>query len=252
MEKVLLILMNNMDEVDGIRFLKEETEHIKLQHQIGICMDMNLSTEQYTFLELLSGFIQNSISAKIYDQFYQSRRLLFQYISNHISTESLSNQNQYISASHIEKIRQHIEKMVGEVSRLYFNAIENEAHHRKMYTCVLRHKSIKDQYRHMLEPQNHLYHKRELEKRATIELLLYLCHHRDSGQFTGYIRQIQPLPFKGTRIREYFADLCNMIISGDLVREVETMYEGDLEWQHKRTLAINFLGEKGIAMKGEK
>lgn len=250
-QKVLIILAENINEEESRLFLKQKEEPIELHKRIKEQTGTAFSKEQECYLNLLSHFYQGEIAEKQSMSSDFSKQTIITYINGQMTDVCTNIQGFLDSTNHMEEIRKELEEMNNSISIQYLLLIEKAAYQRKWYTFKQRCSIVREKYRNLLEKNQSVQDRRILERRAVLELIIYLFHHLDNSVYADYLKRITPLPFHKDLIQEYIADLCNLIISDAVLEEIENRYGIDREWSEKRSRMVDFLGEKGIVFEME-
>lgn len=252
MQKVLLVILYDVSNENMENFMKsiKHHNHKDLHDKIRKKRQINLSNEQYNLIDLLTKFYQRGR----YERFnYNSniefdKNILTDFILDNCKNIGWDKISWSFNLVNNEETKEFFGRIIGRLGQKYYEVIEEEARKRNLYSYELRYDSPAEKL--FLHPNDKGSYQKKIqeEKRAIKELLLYLNSPLGLNKFIEYMQEIEPLPFEIALIQEYFTDLCNKVISQELLNEVDFMYnQRDIVGnKKKRERALELLGDKGV------
>lgn len=249
MQKILLLIINDVQESDIKKFLdKIKTHnHQNLHGKIKEKIKISFSKEQNELLKILSDFYEEERYSRFdffsYD--FKDRNILVEYIQKYCKDLRYD----YITGKEIllntDTVKGFLGRIIGRMCEKYYDAIEKQSENKGIFCYELRYNSTAERMFYRKENKGSSQKKIDREKRAIKELLVYLMNSMERNTLIEYINTIEPLPFDASSIQEYIDDLCNKIVPIDLINEVEYMYGEFVENKWEREQMMLLIGDKG-------
>ena len=129
-----------------------------------------------------------------------------------------------------------ISNIIGKISSLYYEAIENEARKYNMYTYEMA--SGSKAYK-IFRCKEYTF---ELEHLLKRELITFLLHLDDKDGLIRLVKEIQPLPFENNNTDDFIKALVFDRVDRSMIDEMKYIYE-DNPFDKERFEAINILGK---------
>jgi hypothetical protein len=232
LQKVLLVLLENFpDEIteENINDFEKSLithSHQKLHERISAKLQISFNAHQNAFLQLLTQFYDTCR----YDRFnispnYQKERDLFiSFLSNRLNVEIRVDKAFFDTPNDI-RTKKFLGRIVGSITRTYFNAIRDQARKLNLYTYELRFDSPAYKL-FMSELKDNSFQELLFNERiALAEFLVYLLNHDSEEEIRGYIDSIEPLKLGLNEMEIFFNKICKGKVPTVLVDAVTYRYE---------------------------
>lgn len=250
MQKILLVIINDISDANVNNFLKEikHHKHNQLQEKINKKCKICFSKEQNNMLNLLSDFY----NGERYERFdfihydFKDKNMLINFITNNCPNVNSDKISWQPFCYNTDNVKEFLGRIIGKIGQKYYNAIEDESRKRNIYCYELRHDSMAEKLFLGSENKDSYQKKIDNEELAIKELLLYLINPQENNEFMNYLDNLESLPFDVALIQDYVADLCNKIVSQELIDEVDCLYE-DMEVNFKeRKNELDIIGNRFV------
>ena len=250
MQKVLLVVCNDVSECDIETFLEKikSHNHAMLHGKVKEKIKIDISKEQMELLNLLSEFY-NQERYRRFDFFsynYEDRNLLVNYIKKNCAGISFDYSLCKATPLNTDEVKEYFGRVIGRLCQKYYKSIEEESKSRNIYCYELKYDSAAERVFYCDEKAGSYKRKMDREKRAIKELLIYLRGPKQYNKFYEYFDEIEPLPMDIDMIQDYIADLCNKSVSIELIDEVDFLYKECVEDKRGRELKLSLIGDKGV------
>lgn len=250
LQKVVIVLLEevNINQSDEFEASLKTHSHGDLQHRIKSHSNstVELNSRENSFLQLLGNFYKTSRYNRfnVTRNFNQENKLIENFIkkydyvdySTDIFTESLINS---------DEIKEFLGRVIGSISKKYYQEIHRLSSERRIFTYELRHGSKAEKIflsnfrKHSLQQQN------LKEKIAFKELIIYLINAKKKDSFLKYIKEIEALDFDIALANQYLSEISKGNISQDLVDMVETLYE-ERSYSIDRMKKVDAIGDEQV------
>ncbi|MDU5141252.1 MAG: hypothetical protein E6230_03585 [Paenibacillus dendritiformis] len=232
LQKVLLVLLENFpDEITDERIADFEKalithSHQKLHGQISTKLQLEFNAHQHAFLQLLTQFYETCRYDRfnISPNYHKERDMFVSFLSNRLNMEIRVNQA-FWDTPNDTRIKKFLGRIVGAITRTYYNAIKEQARKLGIFTYELRFDS--PAYKLFQgEIKDNSFQELLLEERiALAEFLVYLLNYDSVEELRGFIKTIEPLDLGLNELEIYFNDICRGTVPVVLVDSVTYHYE---------------------------
>ena len=143
------------------------------------------------------------------------------------------------------KIKEFLGRVVGSISKKYYQLIREGSNKNNTFTYELRtdskaEKVFLGEYRH-----KSLIEEKINERIAFKELLVYLRNSKEKSAFLKYLDGIKPLEFDPPMVMDYIKEIAEGIIPQTLIDEVENMYVEN-EYKFERVQLVDLMGDPWV------
>lgn len=143
------------------------------------------------------------------------------------------------------KIKEFLGRVVGSISKKYYQLIREGSHRNNTFTYELRtdskaEKVFLGEYRN-----KSLIEEKINERIAFKELLVYLRNSKEKSAFLKYLDGIKPLEFDSSMVIGYIKEIAEGIIPQTLIDEVENMYIEN-EYKFDRVQLVDLMGDPWV------
>lgn len=231
-QKVLLVLLENFPDDISEEYITDFEKslithsHQKLHERISAKMQIAFNAHQNAFLQLLTQFYETCR----YDRFnistnYQKERDMFvTHLAECLHME-IRMDKAFLDTPNDTRMKKFFGRVVGTISRTYYNAIRDQAYKLGLYTYETRYDS--SAYKLFLgELKDNSF--QELlfnECIALTEFFIYILNYEGEEEIREYIRTIEPLDLDLNDTEIYFNDICKGKVPSVLVDAAMSRYE---------------------------
>lgn len=250
LQKCVLFICGNYDETSIADFASslKSHDHQMLQSRITEITKKKLSTEQNSFLMLLSGFYSNGRYANysFVDEF-DCKSQLEEFVKKNYDESMIVPDFLGNDTIITESAKERIGRTLGKLLSYYYDIIKEKSHELNLYTYELRSGSSAEKVFLNPFPKKSVQAISQAEKNALAELMVYLINTTDKTGFLNFLRKIKPLSFDPYLVQEYLAEILKRHTPQELVDEVETIYEDfSHEGIEERKQALLIMNERNV------
>lgn len=240
LQKILLILLEKVHPENQPEF--EDSlithSHLELMERINGLIQVKPDAPHVKFLSVLTEFYKHTRYSRYrMDSAFKEghdRHALIKFLQEELGVII---DNATFVPTHLDRrMKSFISNIIGKISSLYYEAIENEARKYNMYTYELT--SGSKAYK-IFRCKEYTFEKERLLKR---ELLNFLFHLDEKDGLIKFIKEIQPIPFDIPNTDDIVKTLIYDRIDHFMMDELEHIYEEN-PFDKERYKAINILGE---------
>lgn len=262
LQKIVYVLWGMDDFKDKEEFEKSliTHSHTGLRDKINSILrreklEISFNKRENAFLSLLTTFYKSAryMRFNVEEEWDKEVQLLKEYIDTYINNEDLENIDEgkvniffgdYPEAT--ERIKEHLGRVVGSISKKYYELVKIGSSRNGTYTYELRNDSKAFKVFLNKHKKNSLT-KRQIEEQIALkELLIYLRCSKKKNAFLKYIDNIEPLSFDPNSIIGYLKDIISGNISQDLIDKVECMYQ-ELENPFNRIKMLDLFAKENVS-----
>jgi hypothetical protein len=253
LQKVLLVLLENII-VDYDEFEKSliTHNHIDLHDRIRKIYMIEFNSHQNGFLQLINSFYNSCRYNRFNFQgdLRKERDLFIKYLSERLHIEIIVD-DFILNTPNDDRIKSYIGRVVGSISRKYYEAIREQAYKLGIFTYELRYESPAAKIFLPKFKRESLQEQYANEQVAIKEFIIFLINTKETSGFIRFLKSIDPLNLDVALADEYVADICEGNISQALVDEVESLYEEDVENIRERLQCVGVIGNRNCIFDGE-
>ena len=246
LQKILVVLLEDIT-LDNYKEFEEGIvthSHCHLHERIAKKHEIKLNSRENEFLSLLTTFYNHSRYNRFnLDKPYcQEKEITEKYITKYLDEADISRS---VCSNDIivnPKVRELFGRVIGSISKKYYQALRDIAREKCTYTYELRSDSKAEKIFLSDCPKNSLQRMKITETIALKEFLVFLKNGKESTPFTRFLKTIQPLEMDTALINEYIMEIGKGTIPQALVDEVEYLYEEN-GYGKDRIEQINLIGD---------
>lgn len=249
MQKIIITLFENVTLENYEEFEKSliTHSHSELSERIGKSTKLQLTSRENDFLQLLAVFYKAARYHRfnIGSQTSKEQKMITDYIKKHLSSDKI--QYHFITNKILitDEVKSLFGKVIGSLSKKYYNLIHNGCSQNNTYTYELRGHS-KAQKIFLPEHRcNSLQEQKATEMIVLKELIVYLRNTKERNSFIRFLEDIPPLELDIGLLNEHLFELSKGIISQSLMDEVEYLYEEN-SFSVDRMNLVSLIGNTNI------
>lgn len=255
LQKIAIVLLEEINNQDIEKFEKSliTHSHLELYNRISHSGIENLNKHQNSFLALLSDFYNSSRYHRfiIDNNYSQDKELLVDYLEERLDIE-IESEDYFLLTRNNVRIKKFIGRVVGGISKKYYNFIRKKSQELQLYSYEVRTNSPAGKVFLPSYRKNNLSEGIVDEKISLKEFIVFLINPKQTSKIYEFIREIDPLNFDINLINEYIRDISNGKISSCLVDQVESMYmDYDGNIQERIKIMNDFIGNPNIYIEEE-
>ena len=229
LQKILVVLLEDIT-LDNYKEFEEGIvthSHCHLHERISEKRKIKLNSRENEFLSLLTTFYNHSRYNRFnLDKPYcQEKEITEKYITKYLDEADISRSVCSNDIIVTLKVRELFGRVIGSISKKYYQVLRDIAREKCTYTYELRSDSKAEKIFLSDCPKNSLQRMKITETIALKELLVFLKNSKESTPFTRFLKTIQPLEMDIALINEYIMEIGKGTIPQALVDEVECLYE---------------------------
>ena len=144
-----------------------------------------------------------------------------------------------------DEIKEFLGRVVGSISRKYYELVREGSDRNHTYTYELRSGS-KAQKIFLPEYKKKSLMEGQLNERISFkEILIYIRNSREKSAFFKFLDKIEPLEFDPALVISYLEELSKGIVSQTLIDDVEWLYEKK-QYSYKRVELVDLIGNSQV------
>ncbi|MCW6076608.1 hypothetical protein LAV44_14970 [Clostridium sporogenes] len=245
LQKVLLVILEEINENNMAEF--EESlithSHQYLQDKIKKKCNIEFNSRENSFLQVLNEFYKKCRYNRfnISGEYDAEKRILCEYIRNNLHGSEYK--GDFIINNN--KIKELLGRVIGSISRKYYNEIYNLSSKQNIYTYELRNES---KARKIFLPElrkDSLQDQTMNEKVAFKEFITFLVNTHEENSFIRFLRKIEPLELDVALANQYLEDIIKGTISQELIDTVDYLY-GENSYSGDRIEMIDCIGNTRV------
>lgn len=250
LQKIVLVLCENITADRYEEFEKSliTHSHSELSERIAKYMPNKLNSRENDFLQVLTVFYKRAR----YNRFgitvseCEEEKLLSNYIKKYLQEDKI--QCNFFTGKIIvnKNIRELIGRVIGNLSKKYYNFLKEKARENNTYSYELRVNSKAEKVFLSKNRKNSLQDLKVTEMTALKEFLVYIRNTKDSSAVIRYIEKVKPLDIDPEMLNEYIDELTLGNVSRALIDEVETLYEEN-GYSVERMRQVGVIGDTDAA-----
>lgn len=245
LQKVLIILLEDisLEEFEDFEKSLITHNHQELHNRIRQKYKIEFNSQQNSFLQLITNFYNSCRYSRfnLNGNYSRERDLLIKFITENLNIE-ITVDDWLMSTQNDEKIKSFFGRIVGSISRKYYEAIREQAWRLNIYTYELRSNSPAAKIFLPEFRRNSLQEQYINEQISLKEFLIFLINTRETSGFYEFIKSIKPLNIDIALAQEYLADICMGEVSQSLIDEVEFLYTEEVEDVKERLSCMEAVG----------
>ena len=246
LQKILVVLLEDIT-LDNYKEFEEGIvthSHCHLHERIAKKYKIKFDSRENEFLSLLTTFYNHSRYNRFnLDKPYcQEKEITEKYITKYLDEADISRSVCSNDISVNPKVRELFGRVIGSISKKYYQALRDIAREKCTYTYELRSDSKAEKIFLSDCPKNSLQRMKITETIALKEFLVFLKNSKENTPFTRFFKTIQPLKMDIALMNEYIIEIGKGTIPQALVDEVECLYEEN-GYGKDRIEQINLIGD---------
>lgn len=249
LQKIIVVLCENIT-IDGYEDFEKSLithSHSELNERIAKHMTVKLNAQENDFLQVLTGFYKNArynrfnvITSKC-----EEEKFLSNYVEKHLGREKI--QYNFITDKIIvdETVKEFIGRVIGKISKKYYNFLKEKARENNTYSYELRVYSKAERIFLSNNRNNSLQDLKITEMTVLKEFLIYLRNTKNSSAVLRYMEKVNPLDIDASLLNDYISELMLGNVPQALIDEVETLYEEN-EYSIERVREVGAIGDPSV------
>lgn len=249
LEKIILVLTEKLSQDAYEEFFKKikTHDHETLNNIISNKVEIGLSKREIHLLQLLSKFY-NLARYKRFEIEVDKKleqEIVSEFIRNHMEEKDIFYCPWVSNIIVTVEVKTLFGRIVGSISKKYYEFIKNECKKNNLYSYELRIGSKAEKIFLNQERKNSLNKIKNSESIALKELIIYLVNAKEDDSFIKFLKSINPLDLDSALVNNYLGDIAKGIIPQSLIDEVETMYEENAE-DDERMMLLDLIGDESL------
>lgn len=248
LQKVLLVLLEEIIPGQVHEFEKSliTHSHRELHDRVVDKLEIKLNPHENRFLDMLASFY----NTYRYNRFnfagdlYPERGSLVTFLEESLKI-TIDNDSIFVT-SNDARIKNFWGRIVGSISRTYYNEITAVARDLGLYSYELR--SDSEAYKIFMPcfADESLQRQYDNEQIAFKELIVYLMNTKDSNGLLSFLREMEPLTLDVALVQEHLSRILQFDIPQSLIDEVKSIYEEEIEDITNRIEMIGIIGNAKV------
>ncbi len=240
LQKIAYILLRNPGESEYEAIEKEliTHSHAELHNKIKKLTNINLSTHQNAFIQMLGDFYKTYR----YDRFNLNtdltgeRSMFIKYVRSRLG-EDIQILDIFVSPVS-EKTKKFLGKIIGHLAKIYYDLIYEQSVKLNIYAYELDSCSKSMKIFHNDCNEKNLQQQFINEQIAFKELLIFLMNTSKKSGFYDFIKEIPPLDIDIALVQDYLLELVKGDVPQVLIDEVEFLYSEEEGFYIKERLEM--------------
>ena len=247
-QKIVLVLFEEVttDNYEEFEESLKTHSHYALNERILQHTKLQLTSRETMFLQLISEIYKTARYQRfnVISQHKQEQSLISDFIKQFLPKEKL--QYHFITGKVLvtDDVKEMFGRIIGSISRKYYNLILEGARNNNTYTYELRAES-KAQKVFSKHRNNSLQEQKVDEMTVLKEFLVYLRNTKKTNSFLRFLEDIPPLDLDIALLNTYIDEICHGIVSQSLIDEVECLYEEN-SYSIDRINHVNLIGNTNV------
>ena len=249
LQKIIVVLCENITVDDYEEFEKSliTHSHSELSERIAKHMTSKFNAKENDFLQVLtvfykkarynrfavnaSGCEEEKVLSSYVEKYLENDRLQYNFITNKIVVEG--------------NVRELIGRVVGNISKKYYNFLKEKARENNTYSYELRTYSKAEKIFLSNNRKNSLQDLKVAEMTVLKEFFVYLRNTKNTSATLRYIEKVKPLDIDAALLNDYISELVLGNVSQGLIDEVETLYEEN-KYSIERMREVGVIGDTDV------
>lgn len=248
-QKIIIVLCDTFDLQNYKEF--EDSlithSHTGLQERVFKLTNMKLIARENRFLQMLTSFYNSARYDRfnLNSQYAKGKEFFCDFLVSQIPNSQIKYHafsNEILITSYVKEI---LGRIVGSISKKYYELICEKCRETGTYTYELRTDSKAEKIFLSNYKKNSLQMQKNIENMSVKELLIYLRNSKDKHPFLLYMDEFEHIEFDPAFLNEYISEISNGNIPQALVDEVESLYEENGCFEHRKDL-IEAIGNPNV------
>ncbi|MDA8227410.1 MAG: hypothetical protein M0T74_06840 [Desulfitobacterium hafniense] len=252
LQKALIVLLEDipLDQIELFEKSLITHSHQELHVRILESCDIKFNSHQYRFLQVITNFYNTCRYERfnISNDYAKERDLLTDFLCT--SLEIDINTSNLFPTYNDDRIKDFFGRVVGSISRKYYEQITEQSFKQNIYTYELRSESPASKIFLPEFKRDSLQEQYINEQISLKEFIVFLMNTKATSDCYEFIKSIEPLNIEIAFVQEYLASICEGEVPQSLINEVEVLYEEDVEDIKERINIINVIGNEHIIFGG--
>ncbi|WP_052090955.1 hypothetical protein [Desulfosporosinus sp. HMP52] len=248
LQKALIVLLEDisLDQIESFEKSLITHSHQELHARILKWCDIKFNSHQYRFLQVITNFYNSCRYDRfnISNDYAKERDLLTDFIST--SLEIDINISNLFPTNNNDRIKDFFGRVIGSISRKYYEQIKEQAFKQNIYTYELRSGSPAEKIFLPQFTRDSLQEQYVNEQISFKEFIVFLMNAKTTSAYYEFIKSIEPLNIEIAFVQDYLACICEGEVPQSLINEVEALYEHEIEDIKERINVMNVIGDEGI------
>lgn len=248
LQKIVLVLFEEVTVDNYEEFEKSliTHSHFALNKRILKNTKLQLTTRENVFLQLLSEFYKTARYQRfnVISQHRQEQTMISEFIKQFLSKENL--QYHFITGKVLitDDVKELFGRVVGSISKKYYNLIREGGRNNNTYTYELRIGSKAEKF--FSKHRNNSLQEQKMDEMTVLkELLVFLRNTKQNNSFLRFLEDIPPLDLDIALLNTYIDEICHGTVSQSLIDEVEYLYEEN-SYSIDRINLVNLIGDTEV------
>lgn len=250
LQKVLLVLLEKIDSTNIEEFEKsiKTHKHHYLNDRIKQKCELKFSRRENEFFQFLDKFYSDCRYERfnVFGNISKEIRLINNFIESNFGEYTELQRSIYDnSIINTPETKKCFCRIIGKISKKYYDKIYDECHKMNLYTYELRSYSPAGKIFGSNFQKDSLHMQNINEAIALKELIVFLMNTEQENSFLRFLKSIKSLDLDPALSNEYIEQICKGEIPEYLVDEVEACYD-ELENRKERFEVVNLIGDTRV------
>lgn len=248
LQKVLIVLLSDipLDQIESFEESLITHSHQELHNKILKKCEIKLNPHQNRFLQVITNFYITCRYNRfnINNDYAKERDLLINFLSSSLGINI--NMDFLFPTSNDDRIKNFFGRVVGSISRKYYQLIRDQAYNLNIYTYELRSGSPSSKIFLPNFNKDSLQEQYINEQISLKEFIVFLMNTKETSFCYEFIKNIEPLNIDIALIQEYLASICEGEVPQSLIDEVEFLYQEEIDDIKERISLMGVIGNERI------